>query len=131
MRDSVSTDPVTATASVTPAFWCERVTYRTMEADKIAEASRRSVTEPAEAIRRIRADVHELAHTLPPMERHRALSWVDGGGCVGAIAALHRGEPCGFSLSHRGAWTEWTVRPYLAFRVRGEALLPVLPHSFG
>lgn len=76
----------------TRAFWCERITYRTMDADDVADVARYAVTVPAEAIRRIRADVRELAHVLPPIERHRALSWVDGGGCVGAIGALHRGS---------------------------------------
>lgn len=92
-------------------FWCERVTYHSMEADEIAEVSRHMALDAAEAIRFIRLNVRALAAGLPPYERHRALSWVDGGGCVGAIAALHRGEPCGLSLSHRGAWIEWTVRP--------------------
>ncbi|MET8742709.1 hypothetical protein [Streptomyces sp. NPDC004728] len=95
----------------TRVFWCERVTYRTMEADEIAEVSRHMALDPAGAIRFIRLEVRALAAGLSPLERHRALSWVDGGGCVGAIGALHRGEPCGLSLSHQGAWIEWTVRP--------------------
>ncbi|MFJ5291208.1 MULTISPECIES: hypothetical protein [unclassified Streptomyces] len=115
----------------TRAFWCERITYRTMDADDVADVARYAVSAPAEAIRRIRADVRELAHALPPIERHRALSWVDGGGCVGAIGALHRGEACGFSLSHRGRWTEWSVRPYLEFRVDGGSLIPVLGSACG
>ncbi|MFD5424302.1 hypothetical protein [Streptomyces sp. NPDC127084] len=28
-----------------------------------------------------------------------------------ALAALHRREPCGFSLNTRGTWVEWTARP--------------------
>ncbi|WP_328377692.1 hypothetical protein OHB13_17080 [Streptomyces sp. NBC_00440] len=118
-------------AHPTRAFWCERITYCTMGADDVADVARYAATAPAEAIRRIRADVRELAHALPPIERHRALSWVDGGGCVGAIGALHRGEPCGFSLSHRGRWIEWSVRPYLEFRVDGGALIPVLGGTCG
>ncbi|MCT2545693.1 hypothetical protein [Streptomyces atratus] len=105
--------------SATRVFWYERVTYRTMEADEIADVSRHMALDAAEAIRLIRLDVRALAAELPPMERHRALSWVDGGGCVGAIGALHRGEPCGFSLSHRDAWIEWTVRPQLSVPVYG------------
>ncbi|MFF2330139.1 MULTISPECIES: hypothetical protein [unclassified Streptomyces] len=97
--------------SATRVFWCERVTYRTMEADEITDVSRYMALEAAEAVRLIRLDVRALAASLSPMERHRALSWVDGGGGVGAIGSLHRGEPCGFSLSHRGTWIEWTVRP--------------------
>ncbi|MEU3184680.1 hypothetical protein ABZ707_10760 [Streptomyces sp. NPDC006923] len=54
-----------------------------------------------------------------------------GGGCVGAIAALHRGEPCGFSLSRRTDWIEWSVRPFLVFDVNDKALLPVLSASSG
>ncbi|WP_405779239.1 hypothetical protein [Streptomyces sp. NBC_00859] len=107
------------------AFWCERITYRTLDADDPADAERYAVRAPADAVRRIRADVRELASTLPHVERHRALSWVDGGGCVGAMGALHRGEPCGFSLSHERGWTEWTVRPYLDFSVEGGLLLPI------
>ncbi|MER5987284.1 hypothetical protein [Streptomyces sp. NPDC001787] len=108
------------------AFWCERVTYRSMAPDEIVDASRCSVPVPGSAVRRIRSEVRALAAGLPPAERHRALSWVEGGGCIGAIASLYRGEPCGFSLSHRGAWIKWTVRPYLVFRIGDRARLPVL-----
>ncbi|MER6505049.1 hypothetical protein ABT218_38585 [Streptomyces sp. NPDC001455] len=72
-----------------------------MEADEVAEASAGVVVDPAEAIRRIRAEVHERASELPPIGRHRALSWVDEGGSIGALAVLCRGEPCGFALAHR------------------------------
>lgn len=96
-------------------FRCERVVYRTMEADEVAEMSVRRATDSAEAIRRIRVEVRELASELPPIERHRALCWVDGGGSIGALAALYRGEPCGFALAHRGRWIEWTVRPRPAY----------------
>ncbi|WP_405715132.1 MULTISPECIES: hypothetical protein [unclassified Streptomyces] len=113
-------------SSATRVFWCERVTYRTMEADEIAEVSRHMALDPAEAIRFIRLNVRTLATELAPLERHRALSWADGGGCVGAIGALHRGEPCGLSLSHRGTWIEWTVRPHLLFCLDEASLLPVL-----
>ncbi|MFF9077516.1 hypothetical protein ACF1FX_21605 [Streptomyces sp. NPDC014646] len=103
---------------ITPKAWefrCERVVYRSTEADEAAEASAGVVVDPAEAIRRIRAEVHERASELPPIGRHRALSWVDGGGSTGALAALYRGEPCGFALAHRGRWFEWTVRPRPAY----------------
>lgn len=103
--------------SATRVFWCERVTYRTLETDEIAEVSRHMALEPAEAIRFIRMNVRALAVGLSPLERHRALSWVEGGGCVGALAALHRGEPCGLSLSHGDAWIEWTVRPGIGLPV--------------
>lgn len=80
-------------APAAQAFWCERVTFRTIEADEIAEVRRSSTPRPADAIRQIRVDVRSLAPELPPLERHRALSWVDGGGCIGALGALHRGSP--------------------------------------
>ncbi|TWG04651.1 hypothetical protein FHX80_113120 [Streptomyces brevispora] len=118
-------------APAAQAFWCERVTFRTIEADEIAEVRRSSTPRPADAIRQIRVDVRSLAPELPPLERHRALSWVDGGGCIGALGALHRGEPCGFSLSHRGTWIEWTVRPYAAIHVGGRTRLPVLGGGVG
>lgn len=107
------------------AFWCERVTFRTIEADEIAEVRRTSTQRPSDAIRQIRVDVRSLAPELPPLERHRALSWVDGGGCIGALGALHRGEPCGFSLSHRNTWIEWTVRPQVVPHIGGRTGHPV------
>ncbi|MGW3089999.1 hypothetical protein [Streptomyces sp. NPDC001108] len=111
-------------SSVTRVFWCERVTYRTLAADEIAEVFQHRALDPAEAIRVIRLNIRALAVGLPPFERHRALSWVEGGGCVGALAALHRGEPCGLSLSHGDAWIEWTVRPGFDLPVEGEEPLP-------
>jgi hypothetical protein len=113
--------------SASHAFWCERITYSSLIAGDIADVARHSASNPAEAIRSIRVAVRTLASALPPIERHRALSWTDEGGCLGAIAALHRGEPCGFSVSSGRNWVEWTVRPFLDFRVSDEALLPILP----
>lgn len=106
------------------AFWCERVVYETLDADSRAHISRCSMPTPAEAIRAIRVDVRALVEELPPVERDRALRWTGCGGSVGALGALHRGEPCGFSLSGEGRWIEWTVRPYPVFDVRGPSLLP-------
>ncbi|MET4923506.1 hypothetical protein P3L51_14255 [Streptomyces sp. PSRA5] len=95
-----------------PAFWCERVVYETLDADSRTRVSHCSMPNPAEAIRAIRVDVRALMDTLVPVERDRALRWTGYGGSLGAVAALHRGEPCGFSLSSEGRWIEWTVRPY-------------------
>ncbi|MFJ5682278.1 hypothetical protein [Streptomyces sp. NPDC093099] len=103
--------PNSGTEQAERAFWCERVTYSSLAVGGVADASHHVAPTPAEAISAIRGAVRDLAATLPPIERKRALSWVDGGGCIGAVGALHRGEPCGFSLSHRGFWTEWTVHP--------------------
>ncbi|MFC8824802.1 hypothetical protein ACFT9I_05505 [Streptomyces sp. NPDC057137] len=110
-------------------YWYEHVTYRSLTAagSDIDKIERHSARTPAEAIRQIRLSVRALAPTLPPKERKRALSWADGGGCVGAIAALHRGEPCGLSLSRRSAWLEWTVHPYRLFRTPEARRLPLVP----
>ncbi|MFC8825062.1 hypothetical protein ACFT9I_06845 [Streptomyces sp. NPDC057137] len=86
--------------------------YETLDADSRTDISRCSMPNPAEAIRAIRVDVRALMDTLAAVERDRALRWTGYGGSVGAVAALHRGEPCGFSLSSEGRWIEWTVRPY-------------------
>ncbi|MFC9603598.1 hypothetical protein ACFTTN_09040 [Streptomyces niveus] len=94
------------------AFWCERVVYETLDSDSRTHISRCSMPNPAEAIRAIRVDVRALTDTLARVERDRALRWTGCGGSVGAVAALHRGEPCGFSLSSEGRWIEWTVSPY-------------------
>ncbi|MFI6083954.1 hypothetical protein ACIBBB_23745 [Streptomyces sp. NPDC051217] len=106
------------------AFWCERVVYETLGADSRTHTSRCSRPNPGEAIRAIRVDVRAIKDTLAPAERERALRWTGPGGSVGAVAALYRGEPCGFSLSSEGRWIEWTVRPYLAFDVSDLSLLP-------
>ncbi|MER6101856.1 hypothetical protein ABT115_05790 [Streptomyces sp. NPDC001832] len=53
-----------------------------MEAGEVAEMSVGTVDDCAEAIRRIRVEARDLASALPPIERHRELSWVDGGGCT-------------------------------------------------
>ncbi|MEI5033949.1 hypothetical protein RB201_17835 [Streptomyces sp. S1A(2023)] len=80
-----------------------------------------------EAIRLYQAEARALTETMGPDARRRALELIDGGGRVRTIAALHRGRTCGFSLGHGDRWTEWTVRPYLAFSVAARHLLPVLP----
>lgn len=97
------------------AFWCQRVVYETLDADSRPHISCCSMPNPGEAVHAIRVDVRALVEKLPRVERERALRWTGPGGSVGAVAALHRGEPCGFSLSSEGRWIEWTVRPYLVF----------------
>ncbi|MGW7092618.1 hypothetical protein [Streptomyces sp. NPDC054874] len=80
-----------------------------------------------EAIRLFQAEARALVANLAPDARREARERIDEGGRVRAIAALHRGRTCGFSLGHGDRWTEWTVRPYLAFSVAARHLLPVLP----
>ncbi|MFF9350737.1 hypothetical protein [Streptomyces sp. NPDC014734] len=121
--------------AVSPArlFRCERVVHWHLAdtaADEVTDVSQHTVAEPAEAVRSIRRAVRDLACVLPPAERDQALNWVDGGGWIGALGALYRGESCGFSLNHRGRRIEWTVHPYLGFRVDTGDLLPVVrPHG--
>lgn len=70
---------------------------------------------PREAIRIIRVQLR-ASHVLglTPRETARALYWADQGGWVQALGALHRGEPCGFTLLLRkGRHIEWHVRPLL------------------
>ncbi|WP_330175029.1 hypothetical protein OG875_16750 [Streptomyces sp. NBC_01498] len=111
------------------AFWLERTVYESLDADSRSRVSRRSVADPAEAIRAIRVDVRALADELGPAERERALRWTGFGGSLGAVAALHRGEACGFSLSGEGRWWEWTVQPYPAFDGKRASLLPWASHG--
>lgn len=94
-----------------PTFWWERVTYRSFDTDRVTETVAYLLNNPAEAVRRIRVEVRTLASALPPWERERAFEWADFGGSVHALGALHRGQPCGFSLSHDGNWIEWAVHP--------------------
>lgn len=73
----------------------------------------RMLTTPQEAIRAIRVQVRN-SHVfgLTPREAARALYWADQGGWIQALAALHRGEPCGFVVFfRRGRHLEWSVRP--------------------
>jgi hypothetical protein len=73
----------------------------------------RVLATPQEAIRAVRVQVR-ASHVfgLTPHELTRALYWSDQGGWVQALAALHRGEPCGFVLMLRKArHIEWSVRP--------------------
>ena len=102
-------------------FWCERVTL----GSRVEEVAHHSAGNPAEAIRHIRTAVRSTAAMLPPKERERALGWANGAH-LGALAALHRGEPCGFSLSLRSAWLEWTAHPYVVLHPAGRTQLPLV-----
>ncbi|MGW2087781.1 hypothetical protein [Streptomyces sp. NPDC001880] len=73
----------------------------------------RILTTPQEAIRAIRIQLRaNHLFGLTPRELIRAHYWSDQGGWVQALGALHRGEPCGFTLMLRGGrHIEWHVRP--------------------
>ncbi|MFF7080334.1 hypothetical protein [Streptomyces lavendulae] len=68
---------------------------------------------PERAIRLIGHQIRAMhPFALNPDEVTRALAWADGGGRIEALAALHRGEPAGFSIVLRdGTRPEWRVRP--------------------
>lgn len=89
-----------------PGFWFERIRCCTLTDSDDLSAGYYATSNPAQAIRKIRVEVRTLVSALPTQEIFRAVAWADGDGCIGAIAALHRGEPCGFSLSTHDAWIE-------------------------
>ncbi|MEU1087187.1 hypothetical protein ACFYPN_26310 [Streptomyces sp. NPDC005576] len=93
-------------------FRCERVTYHTVEADQIVDAAHCTTNTPLEAIRWVQGQVQSIVAQLPPGEAVQARRWDEGGGCIGALAALHRGEACGFTLRHGDFWSEWNLRPW-------------------
>lgn len=83
----------------------------------------RVLPDPREAIRAIRVPLR-ASHVLglTPRETARALYWADQGGWVQALGALHRGEPCGFTLMLRKRrHIEWNVRPLLHLTLRTAA----------
>ncbi|MFF8613943.1 hypothetical protein [Streptomyces sp. NPDC015350] len=73
----------------------------------------RVLATPQEAVRAIRVQLRtNHLFGLTPRELIRAHHWADQGGWVQALGALHRGEPCGFTLVLRGGrHIEWHVRP--------------------
>ncbi|MEV6475993.1 hypothetical protein [Streptomyces sp. NPDC051657] len=120
-------DPTRPEGSALHAYWCERSTYPLLRGSAPDTFVRYSVSTATEAIRLFRAEARALVEDLAPEARREARERIDESGRVRAIAALHRGRTCGFSLGHGDRWTEWTVRPYLAFSVAARHLLPVLP----
>lgn len=82
------------------------------------------------AVRAIRIQVRTLhVASINPAEIFRSLEWADRG-CIQAIAALHRGEACGFTLiTQSGVHLEWSVRPVNYLSLIGAACthIPPLP----
>ncbi|MFF9568369.1 hypothetical protein [Streptomyces sp. NPDC014685] len=73
----------------------------------------RVLATPQEAVRALRVQLRtNHLFGLTPRELIRAHHWSDRGGWVQALGALHRGEPCGFTLMLRGGrHLEWHIRP--------------------
>ncbi|WP_330331945.1 hypothetical protein OHS33_20985 [Streptomyces sp. NBC_00536] len=102
----------------------ERVRYSAHGGPVEVRAPVQVVANPRAAVRALRVDIRG-AHvfTLTRHEIARALKWVDGSGCLQAVAALYRGEPTGFTIILRdGTCAEWRVRP-----VRYLSLTPAHP----
>ncbi|MCX5198593.1 hypothetical protein OOK31_32695 [Streptomyces sp. NBC_00249] len=99
--------------SIRTGYWFEALCYKDAYAGPPELLDRAMLDTPEEAVRLIRVQIrttHPFA--LSPDEVARALAWADGGGRVQALAALHRGEPAGFSIVLRdGLRPEWRVRP--------------------
>lgn len=108
-------------------FWCERSTRWCPSADGVEETGGFDAVhgcraaDAARAVRIVRADVRALVSALPPAERARVVTAVDEHGRVGALAALHRGEPCGFSLDSEDIGVEWSVLPVVFLALAGTA----------
>ncbi|MCE4945249.1 hypothetical protein LVX13_19335 [Streptomyces albulus] len=92
--------------------WCERVVYRSARAEEVASWTVCAVADPVRAVRAIRADARRLAGGVAGGRALRRVAG-DGGGRVGAVAALYRGESCGLALDCGGVWVEWSARPVL------------------
>ncbi len=108
-------------AALRTGYWFEAVCYRDCYDDRPELLDRTMLDTPEEAVRLVRIQIrttHPFA--LSPAEVDRALAWADGGGRIHALAALHRGEPAGFSIVLRsGLRPEWRVLPveYLSLTV--------------
>ncbi|MFE3766264.1 hypothetical protein ACFXPI_31420 [Streptomyces sp. NPDC059104] len=101
------------TSTIRTGYWFEALSHRDAY-DAPPELLYRVMLDTPE--RAIRLIGHQIRATHPfaltPAEVTRALAWADGGGRIEALAALHRGEPAGFSIILRdGTRPEWRVRP--------------------
>ncbi|MFD3873759.1 hypothetical protein [Streptomyces sp. NPDC058623] len=108
-------------ATVQPGIAIERVRYDPDGGPVEVRAPLQVVANPLAAVRAIRVDIRD-AHVFPMTrdERIRALKHVDTGGRLQAVAALHRGETTGFTITLRdGTCAEWRLR-----LVRHMALAP-------
>lgn len=101
-----------AEPSVDHGFWFEVLRYRRPGGKAPEPIELRIISSAYAAIRAIRIQVrttHALGMT--PRETARAVAWAESG-WIQALASLHSGEPCGFTVVlHNGARAEWTVRP--------------------
>ncbi|MEU9031597.1 hypothetical protein AB0D46_29575 [Streptomyces sp. NPDC048383] len=100
-------------ATVHPGIAIERVRYDPDGGPVEVRAPVKVVANALAAVRAIRVDIRD-AHVFPMThyETTRALERVDAGGRLQAVAALHRGETTGFTITLRdGTCAEWRLRP--------------------
>ena len=107
----------TLAVGVRRGFWAECVT-RTADTGTSLVASIDTVTALA-AVEWVRGSAGPLVPLLDEVECDAALSWLEGGGCIGAVAGLRRGEPCAFTVRRGGTCVEWTVRPVVFLPLAG------------
>ncbi|GLW00083.1 hypothetical protein ABTX82_34700 [Streptomyces lavendulae] len=101
------------TMTLRTGYWFEALCHRDAYDAPPELLYRVMLDTPEHAIRLIRLQIRTTQpFALTPDEVTRALAWADGGGRIEALAALHRGEPAGFSIVLRdGSRPEWRVRP--------------------
>ncbi|MFF1558854.1 hypothetical protein [Streptomyces sp. NPDC058279] len=101
------------TVAIRTGYWFEALCYPDAYSTAPELLDRLMLDTPEEAVRLIRTQIRTTRpFALTPTEVDRALAWADGGGRLQALAALHRGEPAGFSIVLRsGLRPEWRVRP--------------------
>ncbi|MFG2138946.1 hypothetical protein [Streptomyces sp. NPDC048650] len=95
----------------TPAYWCERVVHRSVQADEVASWTAFATHSPVRAVLHISRDAWKMAAGLSPHQRRRVLCRLATEDRIAAMAGLHRGEPCGLALLCGGTWVEWSAAP--------------------
>ncbi|KPC61161.1 hypothetical protein [Streptomyces chattanoogensis] len=111
-----------------PGYWCERFVYSSLYTEVPVSWAVMTTTSAVPAVRCINADARRMAFGLPERERLRALDRMGRQKPLGAMAALHRGEPCGLGLKLGGAWVEWSARPVLFLPLAGRTQ-PTCPRT--
>lgn len=118
------------TASIRTGYWFEALCHKDAYDGPPELLYRVMLDTPEHAVRLIRLQIrttHPFA--MSPTEVERALAWADGGGRIQALAALHRGEPAGFSIVLRdGLRPEWRVRPVEHLTLTHACHAPPLSH---
>jgi hypothetical protein len=107
----------TAAVGTRRGFWAECITH-TADVGTCLVASVDTVT-ALQAVEWVRGSAGPLVSLLDEGERDAALSWLEGGGCIGTVAGLRRGKACTFTVRRGGTLVEWTVRPVVFLPLAG------------